>query len=180
MCCNSKCCTISITTVVLNRFFLQILNLLGFICIEASGYSWHSRGAYFNSIAMIGFWFTGILLVFYLFHIIEKFYKVPWLQAEGLFCTIWTLLYLIAASLAVSFPGRNEGYIAGGVSDNFNFIKIFLLVMQRPGSRGRGQETWGLYPQVLSVKKNLICCTNDLYGSTIIAKNTILKTMFTK
>jgi hypothetical protein len=58
----------------------QVLNLLGFICITVSTHSRHSRGGWFNTVAMGGFWFTGILLVFYLFHIIEKFSRIPWLK----------------------------------------------------------------------------------------------------
>lgn len=69
---------------------------------------------------MTGFWFTGILLVFYLFHIIEKFYKMPWLKIEFVFCALWTLLYLIAASLAVAL--RVEAYVAAGVSILMNYI----------------------------------------------------------
>lgn len=51
---------------------------------------------------MIAFWFTGILLGLYLFHIVEKFYKIPWLKMEFVFCALWTILYLIAASLATT------------------------------------------------------------------------------
>ncbi|XP_043589186.1 CKLF-like MARVEL transmembrane domain-containing protein 8 isoform X3 [Bombus pyrosoma] len=57
-----------------------VLNLLGFICITVTSHSNFSRGAWFNTVAMGGFWFTGILLVFYLFHIVEKFSKIPWLK----------------------------------------------------------------------------------------------------
>lgn len=81
-----------------------VINLLGFICIEASGaFSYHSRGSWFNFVAMTAFWFTGFLLAFYLFHVIEKFFKIPWLKIEFGFCAIWTLFYLIAASLAAAF-----------------------------------------------------------------------------
>lgn len=55
---------------------------------------------------MIGFWFTGILLVLYIFHVLEKFYKVPWLQIELVFDAVWALLYLIAATLAATFPSN--------------------------------------------------------------------------
>jgi uncharacterized membrane protein len=48
---------------------------------------------------MTGFWFTGILLVFYLFHVIERFFRIPWIQIELIFCALWTLFYLIAAIL---------------------------------------------------------------------------------
>ncbi|KAF7269409.1 CKLF-like MARVEL transmembrane domain-containing protein 4 [Rhynchophorus ferrugineus] len=90
-----------------------IVNLLGFICIEASGYlSYHSRGSWFNFVAMTAFWVTAILLAFYLFHVVERFYRVPWLKFEFGYCALWTLFYLIAACLAVSFS--NEAYIAAG------------------------------------------------------------------
>lgn len=100
-----------------------MLNLLGFICIEASGqFAYHSRGQWFNFVSMTGFWFTGILLVCYLFHIVEKFYKLPWLKIEFVFCALWTALYLIAASLAVSL--KNEAYVAGGVSIFLHLISF--------------------------------------------------------
>ncbi|KAJ8932335.1 hypothetical protein NQ318_010629 [Aromia moschata] len=68
-----------------------VLNLLGFICIEASGvFSVHTRGSFFNFVAMTGFWFTGILLALYLFHLIEKTYRIPWLKIEFVFCALWT------------------------------------------------------------------------------------------
>uniref|UniRef100_A0A0K8TT38 Putative chemokine-like factor superfamily 4 n=1 Tax=Tabanus bromius TaxID=304241 RepID=A0A0K8TT38_TABBR len=86
------------------------LDLLGFICIEVSGFAWVSRGSYFNTVAMIGFWFTGFLLAFYLFHVCEKFYRVPWLHIEMFFNAIWAVLYLIAACLAATF--RVEAYSA--------------------------------------------------------------------
>lgn len=73
-----------------------------------------TRGSFFNFVAMTGFWFTGILLALYLFHVVEKFYKIPWLKIEFLFCAVWTLFNLIAASLAVSFGV--EAFVAAGVS----------------------------------------------------------------
>ncbi|XP_050307588.1 CKLF-like MARVEL transmembrane domain-containing protein 4 [Anthonomus grandis grandis] len=89
------------------------LNLLGFICIEASGtFSYHSRGSWFNFVSMTGFWITGILLAFYLFHIVERFYKIPWLKFEFGYCALWVFLYLIAACLAVTY--QVEAYIAAG------------------------------------------------------------------
>lgn len=73
---------------------------------------------------MTGFWFTGILLALYLFHIVEKFYQIPWLKIEFVFCAIWTGLYLIAACLAVSY--HVEAYIAAGVRNIFVRFASFL------------------------------------------------------
>jgi hypothetical protein len=98
-----------------------VLNLLGFICIEVSGFSFHSRGSYFIFVSMTGFWFTALLLLFYLFHLIEKFYKIPWLKIELVFCALWTLMYLIAACLAATF-----GVEAYSVAAFFGFCAMVV------------------------------------------------------
>lgn len=80
----------------------QLFSLLGFICIQISRYSSASKGSYFSVIAMVAFWFTGILLLLYLFNFVYKFQKIPWTKMEFLFCALWSLMYLIAAALATS------------------------------------------------------------------------------
>ena len=64
-------------------FRIQVLNILGFICIMVSEVNYHSRANWFNFVAMGGFWITGILLAFYLFHIIEKLHFIPWIMLVG-------------------------------------------------------------------------------------------------
>nr|BAM19475.1 unknown unsecreted protein [Papilio xuthus] len=92
-------------------------SLLGFICIQFSALNNAGKGSYFSWISMVAFWFTGILLGFYLFHIVEKFYKIPWLKIEFVFCSLWTLLYCIAAILAVTV--RDNPHSAAAVSTYF-------------------------------------------------------------
>jgi hypothetical protein len=79
-----------------------VLNLSGFICITASFGAVTYRGNWFCFVATAGLWITGILLSLYLFRIVEKFHRIPWLKIEFVFCTIWTLLYLLAAFLAAA------------------------------------------------------------------------------
>lgn len=97
------------------------LNLLGFICITCSVFSNHGRGAWFNTVAMGGFWFTGILLALYLFHVVDKFYRIPWNKIEFVFCALWTLFYLIAASLAANLAPYAEAF---GVAAFFGFCAM--------------------------------------------------------
>ncbi|XP_018319524.1 CKLF-like MARVEL transmembrane domain-containing protein 4 [Agrilus planipennis] len=85
-----------------------VLNLLGFICIQCSGFPGNSRGSFFDTVSMTGFWFTGILLLFYLFHVIEKLYKIPWLKIEFFYCFVMVCMYLICSCLAATFGV--EGY----------------------------------------------------------------------
>ncbi|XP_055839867.1 proteolipid protein 2 [Episyrphus balteatus] len=98
-----------------------VVNLIGFICIQVSAFSYHSRGSYFSSIAMTGFWFTGIMLAAYLFHVCEKFYKIPWLKIEMYFCALWTILYLFAACFAATFGV--EAFTAAAL---FGFVAMCL------------------------------------------------------
>ncbi|KOC69815.1 CKLF-like MARVEL transmembrane domain-containing protein 4 [Habropoda laboriosa] len=121
-------------------------NLLGFICITVSTQSNSSRGGWFNTVAMGGFWFTGILLVFYLFHIVEKFSKIPWLKIEFIFCTIWTAFYLLAASLAADHARYLEAF---GVAAFFGFCAMVVYGYDawikfhaaRSGALAQGQHT---------------------------------------
>ncbi|XP_015588164.1 CKLF-like MARVEL transmembrane domain-containing protein 4 [Cephus cinctus] len=98
-----------------------VLNLLGFICITVSQFSRESRSGWFNTVAMGGFWFTGILLALYLFHVVEKFFKIPWLKIEFIFCTIWTIFYLIAAALVADYAKHSEAF---GVAAFFGFCAM--------------------------------------------------------
>ncbi|XP_055921931.1 CKLF-like MARVEL transmembrane domain-containing protein 8 [Eupeodes corollae] len=98
-----------------------VFNLLGFISIQVSAFSHHSRGSYFSSIAMTGFWFTVLMLAAYLFHVCEKFYKIPWLKIEMYFCALWTVLYLFAACFAATFA--SGAYKVGAL---FGFIAMCL------------------------------------------------------
>ena len=43
---------------------------------------------------MTAFWVTGILLIMYVLHVIEKFHVIPWLLIEMIFCGTWSLFYL--------------------------------------------------------------------------------------
>lgn len=100
----------------------QILaNFLGFFCVAISGLALQAN--FFDTIAVTGFWFTGILLVLYLFHIVEKFYKIPWLKIELGFCALWTVFYLIAATLVA---GLTTYSLAMGVAAFFGFCAMVV------------------------------------------------------
>lgn len=73
-----------------------------------------SRGSWFNTVAMGGFWYSGILLALYVFHIPDKVTMIPWKKIEFVFCAIWTFFYLIAASLAADI-GYIEAFAAAAV-----------------------------------------------------------------
>ncbi|KAL4705333.1 hypothetical protein ACJJTC_019019 [Scirpophaga incertulas] len=104
---------------------VQVLcSLLGFICIQCSRLNTLSKGVFFSWISMIAFWFTGILLWLYLFHLVEKFYKIPWLKMEFGFCALWTFLYLLASILAVTVHDN-----AHSAAAFFGFVCMFAYAV---------------------------------------------------
>ncbi|XP_063592532.1 CKLF-like MARVEL transmembrane domain-containing protein 4 [Penaeus indicus] len=56
----------------------MVLNLVGYICVMCSVQSDAYTASWFSFVSMTGFWVTGILLVLYLMHVLEKFHMVPW------------------------------------------------------------------------------------------------------
>ncbi|OWR49837.1 CKLF MARVEL transmembrane domain-containing protein 4 [Danaus plexippus plexippus] len=98
-----------------------VLNLLGFICIQSSAFWSNSRGVYFNVVSQMGLWFTGILLLLYLFHVVEKFHNFMWLKVEMIGCAVLTFLYLIASTIVVAFG--SAAYSAAGF---FGYLAMVL------------------------------------------------------
>ncbi|XP_011303369.1 plasmolipin [Fopius arisanus] len=122
-----------------------VLNFLGFLCIIVTRYSNESRGNWFNTVAMGGFWFTGILLVMYIFHVVEKFYKIPWIKIELIFCGIWTVFYLLAAALAADHGRVSEGYGAAAFFGfcamiAYGFDTVLKFRAYKTGAPAQGQH----------------------------------------
>ncbi|KAB7502744.1 CKLF-like MARVEL transmembrane domain-containing protein 4 [Armadillidium nasatum] len=90
----------------------MFLDILGYICVMVSADNSHSRANWFGFVSMTGFWVTGILLVFYLMHIIEKFHMVPWIKVEFGYTALWTFFYLTAASACAAWGGYYAAWAA--------------------------------------------------------------------
>ncbi|CAB3380057.1 Hypothetical predicted protein [Cloeon dipterum] len=99
-----------------------VCNMIGFLCVILAKYSHLARSSFFKSLSGIGFWFTGIMLLLYVFHVAEKFFRIPWLKIELGFCTLWTLLYLIASILCVDYASLDAAFGAAGF---FGFCAMF-------------------------------------------------------
>lgn len=91
-----------------------MLDLVGFICIQVSKFGHNGRGSFFCSVAMTGFWFTGIMFLLYLFQVVYKAQRIPWLQIEMWFCAIITVFFLIVSALAADMG--TGAFIAAAVS----------------------------------------------------------------
>ena len=73
-------------------------------------------------VAMTGFWVTGILLIFYLLHVIEKFHVIPWMMIEMGFTILWAFFYFTCSiDLAVKAAQHNVLAAFAGEFRNTNF-----------------------------------------------------------
>ncbi|RWS03190.1 CKLF-like protein MARVEL transmembrane domain-containing protein 4-like protein, partial [Dinothrombium tinctorium] len=86
------------TNVGLIKVIEIIVDLLGFICASVGSKSSHAAVTFFSVISMFAFWITLILLLMYLFHLIEKLHTFPWLIAEFGYSVLWAFLYFCAST----------------------------------------------------------------------------------
>lgn len=94
----------------------QIFTLLGFLCVLFSDFKSSGVCQFFSTITMIAFWFSGILLVLYLFHVIYVMSKIPWTKIEFFFCV--GAVFFLALTSALIVGKQDKWLIAGGVRIN--------------------------------------------------------------
>lgn len=72
---------------------------------------------------MSAFCLTLCLLVIHLFDIPNRTRRIPWLYAELVICTVYALLYLTAASLAVDYSNMDVFAVAAVSLPLLSFFK---------------------------------------------------------
>lgn len=109
-------------------FRSQVLGLINIIIISVA--IWYGANGFFNSAIGIGWWFTLIMLVLFLFHVPEKFYTLPWLPIEiGVICLI-CLLYFISSLIVILISTTTHtvagvfGFITLGVYAYSGYLKF--------------------------------------------------------
>ncbi|KAF5307797.1 hypothetical protein FQR65_LT06669 [Abscondita terminalis] len=119
------------------------LSFIGFISVQCSQFSIHPTGKWYSTVSMFGVWITGILLLFYLFHIIEKLYKIPWIKFELFFCAIIALCFLIASSMVapLGIPAFEAGAFFGfAAMVAYAVDTYFKYVAMRSGALAQGER----------------------------------------
>ncbi|CAB3231564.1 unnamed protein product [Arctia plantaginis] len=125
------------------KIVVLVLNLIGFICIQCSAFRSNGRGVYFSLVTHVGFWFSGILLLLYLFHVVEKYHNIKWLKIEMIAYIVMVFLYVIASTIVVAFGAAAYsaagffGYLAMVVYGVDAFIKYKAL---KAGELAQGQR----------------------------------------
>lgn len=79
--------------------------MVGFLLAQFSDFSSTGMPRWFCIFTMIGFWFTAVLLVLYLFHAIYVLNKIPWNKVEFYFCVAIAIILMITSSFTASYGG---------------------------------------------------------------------------
>ena len=118
-------CTISTKWDRFSNLSSQIIDIVVFICVICSGsyYRETTTAEWTDFVAMTGFWFSGVLLVFYLVHVIEKFHVIPWVTIELGFCGLWTFFYFTCA-LDLAVKASKGSVSAFAAASFFSFVAI--------------------------------------------------------
>ena len=118
-------CSISTKWDRFSNFPSQIIDIVVFICVICSGsyYRETVTAEWTDFVAMTGFWFSGVLLVFYLVHVIEKFHVIPWVTIELGFCGLWTFFYFTCA-LDLAVKASKGSVSAFAAASFFSFVAI--------------------------------------------------------
>ena len=74
---------------------------------------------------MTGFWVSGILLIFYLLHVIEKFHVIPWLMIEMGFCCLWAFFFF-TCSIDMAVQAGKYDVPAFGAGAFFGFVAMIV------------------------------------------------------
>ncbi|KAF2898807.1 hypothetical protein ILUMI_07371 [Ignelater luminosus] len=120
-----------------------LLSFLGFICIQCTQYSVSSVGKWYSTVSMFAVWISAILLVFYLFHLIEKFYKIPWIKFELFYCGIIALCFLIASCMTATYASKafQAGAFFGfSAMVAYTFDAYLKFLAMRSGELAQGER----------------------------------------
>jgi hypothetical protein len=74
---------------------------------------------------MTAFWVSGILLIMYVLHIIEKFHVIPWLLIEMIFCGAWSVFYF---SVGIDCAVQTNKYNVSSLTATAVFSFVALIV----------------------------------------------------
>ena len=89
---------------------------------------------YYDTIAVSGIFVAIVMMTVHLLRISEKLVNVPWDFIEFAHGIIWSILFLIAASILISYSRTYQfmsSFIAGAVSFSFLFPSNYPIVISK-------------------------------------------------
>ncbi|XP_054706607.1 CKLF-like MARVEL transmembrane domain-containing protein 8 [Uloborus diversus] len=104
----------------------KVSSLAGFISVETVTYgiAW-SHYTWASFVFISGFCITVVLILFYLFHVVETLHQLPWLIVEGSYDIIWCVFFFAAAVVSTRNVTQQAAW---GAAAFFGFLVTFILI----------------------------------------------------
>ncbi|VDK73782.1 unnamed protein product [Litomosoides sigmodontis] len=97
------------------------LDFLCFICLLVGGPAYYTGTGWVTFICTFGMLVSLILLVIYLFHIVDVFPQIPWIVTEMIFYFAWAVLFFLCGCVLALVAARFRGITGYGVASFFSF-----------------------------------------------------------
>ncbi|KAI6183183.1 MARVEL domain-containing protein [Aphelenchoides bicaudatus] len=106
------------------KIIIIVLNILVFFCVAIGGPGYYAGIGWATFVATFGFTISLILLLLYLFHVVDMMPNIPWIVGEMVYCFAWTIFYFIAASVLVVAAASYRGTFFWAVAAFFAFAAM--------------------------------------------------------
>ncbi|CAG9529884.1 unnamed protein product [Cercopithifilaria johnstoni] len=97
------------------------LDFICFICLVVGGPVYYTGAGWIIFICTFGMLVSLILLILYLFHVVDLFRQIPWIVAEMIFYFAWAVFFFICGCVLASVAARFRGITGYGVASFFSF-----------------------------------------------------------
>lgn len=102
-----------------------VTSLIGFICAQTVRTKvYQAAGGWYTFVTMPAFFISSSLVLFYVFHIVERFKGLPWLIIEMAYAIAWSILFFIAGSVAATRIRKDPPW---GAATFFAFLAMALF-----------------------------------------------------
>lgn len=100
-------------------------SLIGFICAQTIRKSkFLTAGGWYSFVSLPGFCMSTIFLLCYVFHVVERFKRLPWLVVEMSYAAAWCILFFIASTVAATRVRADKPWAAAAF---FGFVAMIIF-----------------------------------------------------
>uniref|UniRef100_A0A0R3RUM1 MARVEL domain-containing protein n=1 Tax=Elaeophora elaphi TaxID=1147741 RepID=A0A0R3RUM1_9BILA len=97
------------------------VDFICFLCLLVGGPAYYTGVGWIIFISVLGMLGSLILLILYLFHIVDLFRQIPWIVAEMIFYFALTVFFFICGCVLALVASQFHGITGYGVASFFSF-----------------------------------------------------------
>lgn len=105
-----------------------IISLIGFISAQTiRKKKFLSAGGWYTFVSLPGFCISTLFVLFYVFHVVERYKRLPWLVVEMTYAAVWFVLFFIASTVAATRVRADPPW---GAAAFFGFVAMVVFAVE--------------------------------------------------